>query len=1711
MDATSSKKTQKETWKRHNLFDRGFFYDDEVSPNGLPDHIEALRKSMLSVAGNDFGQEVSDLDEVFADQVTDLTDREVDEEDWKHFLRKAFFEPLKWEHQLAFDANTRWVIFNPKENRLGSAIPDRLNNESAPQPDFAFYFPIHRPPANPPMPLEPDQELAAFSLSALRELYVNGLRPSPFDPFQKNLKQKYLKCFPWLVIECKPKPGSNGSIRQKKEEVYCQAVNGTGCAVRLNEIAALHEMKLPDQVHIPPIPAVTTVGPEVKVWITYLTENSLAYRYDTKKEKQITGKGYMMQCIWDGDMRNSDDIAKFRLILENIHAWATVKFKPLLAKYLEQWRWLNSDAFLNTKIAAVAFRKQEIESRSRQQSPEADETPTKRLNRTINAMISLNLNEAVTPNSIRDKSPASACTTPQSGLRRSARIKAIREAQLSPGPTPQLERSASRLKATIAAGPVKRRESGTKFLAASIEVEVDGSTSDEEYEEVEECDESGEEDEECEDNDEADEEESDGENLVWDYVRRNQLTGILFGRNFPAASRRATEGTGVGLRAAGSPGLELLGSSLEALVVCGMTWDRDDLDNKGFFFDDSIRTTIPWAPFPPHVEALRQSMLDFTCQDFDATSEEDAATQHYAERYSEGGYSESDWEHFFRNHFFDPLVKNVSRSLVKADSGLPEDSRRISRCNYYYDKVVSDTDALWEAFNGKSDEVDNSTPHRFENVKCPKPDYAFYLPMYHLNTNFRIPGITNHKDREWHKTPTPSIMESFSWSNLKRLYKAGLRPTPFRVFHKEPREKDLKCYPWLLVEYKKAKYTNHERQQLEETVCCQAANGSASAIKLNQIAARYAIELPDGSHIPPIPVVTTVGSEVKVWITYLAKDCMVLCGGRFSYSSRWEKRSQAYMMNCIWKGDMTIPQDIVKFRLILENTYTWATRVFKPLITTYIDQWRFVHSRGGLDSTSATLALARRQQTMELSGSVLPLIQGVLDRQSSLELDDSLHHRLTPMLMGVLVQQIFAAERQTLTREMDRIVAEKVKSLSLNAGTCSCPCTSNARRAATGGQTQESSQATTVNVEDPKDDDYVDSQSHRSGSSDSTPSTPTGELRRSTRLNPQVPSPLPSTPSGQTPRTPDAGSRAGKAPLFSSLPKAPESQSSYSRPVVESESYNDPGRSTTSGDRDTNTVDVEVTPLPSPSAASSTIFTPTEDESAPRLSPKGPALGKACHYAKDHADASPKTSINGLMSQGHVDLATELDMHRTDKFPSSYFLDSEIFQPISRNVLTRHDGPFFLGQQRRFATAGTFDSLIQHYENSIHHWLPMLSVKRPRQDSQALEYSNQGIVNVLIFLALEALVSQSDEHAISPQSNPSYLKAKHGSYIAESGGAINIRLIQTLTLVAFLARLLLYNEYACNEPSFGTARERLAAEVEMQQIALASIQHIVSKTIPQMARQIVSASQRQSKGPRHSPILASCLYHAATECAWFVKENHDAEMVAGSEAITQALQVLKSEWAVCAKSALPARPAPTLTFPHLLHSWEDLSYDEFVSSFETNVFGPIKVTRAVLPHMRARKSGTMVFTSSLSGWVGHQFTGAYAGSKFALEGVVESLHNETKALGLRTLLMEPGRFRTPLLLTGHLQSKQSQIPDYESASEIHHNHLHVGDLKQPGNPEKFVAIVLDLVRREGCAQGKSIPFRLPVGKDAVEEIGAKVKDVLETMQEWDSIITETDY
>lgn len=169
------------------------------------------------------------------------------------------------------------------------------------------------------------------------------------------------------------------------------------------------------------------------------------------------------------------------------------------------------------------------------------------------------------------------------------------------------------------------------------------------------------------------------------------------------------------------------------------------------------------------------------------------------------------------------------------------------------------------------------------------------------------------------------------------------------------------------------------------------------------------------------------------------------------------------------------------------------------------------------------------------------------------------------------------------------------------------------------------------------------------------------------------------------------------------------------------------------------------------------------------------------------------------------------------------------------------------------------------------------------------------------------------------------------------------------------------------------------------------------------------------------------------------------------------------------------------------------------------------MTRAVLPHLRQRRTGTIVFIGSLSGWIGHAGCSAYAGSKFALEGIVEGLSRETAHLGIRTLLIEPGRFRTKLLSSDNMKAVKSAIPDYADFSEAQLNGLAKENRRQPGDPLKLVEIILDLVRREGVANGRDIPFRLPLGVDVYDDIKNKCEETLRMLEEWRDTIRSTDY
>src|SRR3954466_15773615 len=110
--------------------------------------------------------------------------------------------------------------------------------------------------------------------------------------------------------------------------------------------------------------------------------------------------------------------------------------------------------------------------------------------------------------------------------------------------------------------------------------------------------------------------------------------------------------------------------------------------------------------------------------------------------------------------------------------------------------------------------------------------------------------------------------------------------------------------------------------------------------------------------------------------------------------------------------------------------------------------------------------------------------------------------------------------------------------------------------------------------------------------------------------------------------------------------------------------------------------------------------------------------------------------------------------------------------------------------------------------------------------------------------------------------------------------------------------------------------------------------------------------------------------------------------------------------------------------------FEELSPEDFRAQVETNLFGPVNVTRAVLPVMRAQRSGLIVTISSTAGIVGQEFVSAYSASKFGLEGWVESLTPEVAPFGIRTMLVEPGFFRTDLLEDTSTIWPEPTIDDY---------------------------------------------------------------------------------
>ena len=170
--------------------------------------------------------------------------------------------------------------------------------------------------------------------------------------------------------------------------------------------------------------------------------------------------------------------------------------------------------------------------------------------------------------------------------------------------------------------------------------------------------------------------------------------------------------------------------------------------------------------------------------------------------------------------------------------------------------------------------------------------------------------------------------------------------------------------------------------------------------------------------------------------------------------------------------------------------------------------------------------------------------------------------------------------------------------------------------------------------------------------------------------------------------------------------------------------------------------------------------------------------------------------------------------------------------------------------------------------------------------------------------------------------------------------------------------------------------------------------------------------------------------------------------------------------------------------------FEELSPEEFRAQIETTFFGPVNVTRAVLPVMRAQRSGLVITISSTAGLEGGEFTSAYAASKFAVEGWMESLAPEVAPFGIRTMLVEPGFFRTELLTPESTKYAESSIKDYAERTEQTVTAWKRMNGQQVGDPAKLADALIHLAGQEEA------PLRFAAGADAVAAFERRAKSLL---------------
>ncbi|KAJ5930803.1 hypothetical protein N7466_006296 [Penicillium verhagenii] len=192
--------------------------------------------------------------------------------------------------------------------------------------------------------------------------------------------------------------------------------------------------------------------------------------------------------------------------------------------------------------------------------------------------------------------------------------------------------------------------------------------------------------------------------------------------------------------------------------------------------------------------------------------------------------------------------------------------------------------------------------------------------------------------------------------------------------------------------------------------------------------------------------------------------------------------------------------------------------------------------------------------------------------------------------------------------------------------------------------------------------------------------------------------------------------------------------------------------------------------------------------------------------------------------------------------------------------------------------------------------------------------------------------------------------------------------------------------------------------------------------------------------------------------------------------------------------------------------FEELDEKSLTRALHTNAIGPLNLTRAFLPYMRSRGTGTLLFMSSVGAYYGTPGASSYSGSKGLLEAIVPNIAAEGAPFGIRTCMLIPGFFRTKVWTPGNIFYRApNPLPEYAEINKGLHTFCIDGDGKQPGDPRKAADVILDAVKGQGLCAGRELPPFLPLGPDGVQIIRENLEGRLKVVKEWEEVASATNF